>query len=177
MSTPEYVILVDEEDQMIGVEEKMKAHELALLHRAFSVFVYRKTEKSVEILLQQRERHKYHCGGLWTNACCSHPRVGEEILEAATRRLKEEISLSLPLKQVGAFRYTAAFANGLTEHEFDHVLVGEYEKEQRIVLDRNEAESYRWVELGSLLKELEHSSEKFTPWFKPALQLVLEDLC
>src|SRR5262245_48260979 len=107
----ESVILVDEQDQILGTEEKIRAHELGLLHRAFSVFVYRKTKNDVELLLQQRHFEKYHCGGLWTNTCCSHPRLSETIVEAAERRLKEEMSLTLPLTPIGNFIYRAAFSN------------------------------------------------------------------
>src|SRR5688500_14875256 len=112
----EHVILVDKQDTMLGVEEKIKAHQLALLHRAFSVFVYRKQAGSIEFLLQQRHKNKYHSGGLWTNTCCSHPRVGESIVFAGERRLKEEMSVQVPLIPVGSFQYFTKFENGLTEH-------------------------------------------------------------
>ena len=173
------MVLVDEQDQVLGVEEKLKAHQLGLLHRAFSVFIYRKCledKETVEFLLQQRHVDKYHCGGLWTNTCCSHPRLNEDIVLAGQRRLKEEMSIDLPLRKVGSFKYKAIFENGLTEHEFDHVLVGEYDGLQPIVLDPNEAQDYRWISKERLLRELDLYAEHYTPWLKQALNLVLEDL-
>ncbi len=177
MNAVEHVVLVDENDQILGTEEKMKAHELALLHRAFSVFIYRKEAGTVEILLQQRYAKKYHCGGLWTNTCCSHPRLDEEITLAGRRRLKEEMSLDIPLRRVGSFVYKISFSNGLTEHELDHVLVGEYLPNQSIILDPLEAEAYRWATVENIIQELSINAEHYTPWFKPAFQLILEDLC
>src|SRR4249919_2599143 len=112
------VILVNEQNEAIGTMEKMEAHRKALLHRAFSVFIF---NSKGEMLLQQRALNKYHSGGLWTNACCSHPRPGELIEDAATRRLKEELGFETPLKKIFQFTYQASFDNGLTEHEFDHV--------------------------------------------------------
>ena len=173
----EYVVLVNEQDQELGTEEKMTAHKLGLLHRAFSVFVYRKTGEVTEFLLQQRHQSKYHCGGLWTNTCCSHPRLGEDVISAGQRRLKEEMSIDLPLKNVGSFRYHAILDNGLSEHELDHVLVGEYDPSQFVVLDPHEAQAYRWVSCEQLMEELSLHAKNYTPWFKPALNLVLEGLC
>ncbi len=173
----EYVVLVNEQDQVLGIEEKIKAHRLALLHRAFSVFVYRKREFTVEFLLQQRHQNKYHCGGLWTNTCCSHPRLGEDIVLAGQRRLKEEMSIDVPLKNLGSFRYQISFDNGLSEHELDHVLVGEYNASQPVILDPNEAQAFRWISLEELTQELSLHAKRYTPWFKLALNLVLECLC
>lgn len=175
----EQIVLVDAQDQVIGLEEKLKAHQLGLLHRAFSVFIYRKNPNDsnvIEFLLQQRHVDKYHCGGLWTNACCSHPRLNEDIILAGQRRLKEELSLALTLKKVGAFQYKASFENGLTEHEFDHVLLGEYDGVQPIVLDPKEVQDFRWVSEQRLQRELALYSEHYTPWFKTAFHLVLENL-
>jgi isopentenyl-diphosphate delta-isomerase len=177
MKVVEQVILVDENDIMIGTAEKMKAHESALLHRAFSVFIYRRVKDGIEILLQKRHIDKYHCGGLWTNTCCSHPRVGEEIVAAGERRLFEEMSLVLPLKSIGKFLYKASFSNGLTEYEYDHVLLGEYDGVQPIVIDPTEAEAYRWATILTLKKELNELPEQFTPWLGLAFQFVLENLC
>ncbi len=177
MHTVEYVVLVDSNDNVIGVEEKMKAHQLALLHRAFSVFIYRKRNSEFEFLLQQRHQDKYHCGGLWTNACCSHPRLGEEIVLAGQRRLKEEMSIDIPLIEVGQFQYKAQFDNGLTEHELDHVLLGEYDVRQSIILNPEEAQDFRWVPVAELLAALSAEPTQYTPWFKSALDLVLEDVC
>lgn len=173
------MVLVDEHDQVIGVEEKLRAHQLGLLHRAFSVFIYRKNLEDpgvVEFLLQQRHVDKYHCGGLWTNTCCSHPRLDEDIVLAGQRRLKEEMSIDLPLRKIGSFQYKASFENGLTEHELDHVLVGEYDGVQPVILDPKEVQDFRWVSVKRLRRELDLYSEHYTPWFKQAFDLVLEDL-
>ncbi|MBS4064591.1 MAG: isopentenyl-diphosphate Delta-isomerase, partial [Chitinophagaceae bacterium] len=120
----ELVILVNEADEEIGFMEKMEAHEKALLHRAFSVFVF---NSSGEMLLQQRASEKYHSANLWTNTCCSHPRPGESVAQAANRRLKEEMGFQTPLQKAFDFVYKAPFDNGLTEYEFDHVFIGTYE--------------------------------------------------
>lgn len=173
----EHVVLVNEQDEEIGVEEKITAHQKALLHRAFSVFVYRKTMHSVEFLLQQRQKDKYHCGGLWTNTCCSHPRWGEAVIIAGQRRLKEEMSIDIPLTSIGTFRYIAEFDNGLTEHELDHVLVGEYDVTQSVVIEPTEVQDFRWVSAEELVKDLSLYPKQYTPWFKTALNLVLENLC
>lgn len=170
------VILVDEQDQEIGIEEKMRAHELGLLHRAFSVFVYQYVDQQLMFLLQKRHLKKYHCGGLWTNTCCSHPRYQESILQAGERRLKEEMSLQIPLKQLGSFIYRASLSNGLIEYEFDHVLIGEYNGRDPIVIDALEVEEYRWISAGTLQEELRNQPSLYTPWIKPALDIVLEGL-
>ena len=112
----EVVTLVDENDLALGPCEKITAHERALLHRAFSVFVLKKQNEKIEILLQQRHIQKYHCGGLWTNTCCGHPRPSEAVKDAAERRLTEEMGIKIPLLSCGSFRYTAVFNNGLTEN-------------------------------------------------------------
>jgi len=136
-----------------------------------------KKNNTIEFLLQQRQKDKYHCGGLWTNACCSHPRLEEEIVLAGQRRLKEELSIEVSLKKVGTFHYKAQFENGLTEHELDHVLIGEYDTRFPIVLDPLEVQDFRWMTLEQIKNELSLQSKQYTPWFKPALNLVLEDLC
>ena len=119
----EEVILVNEQDEQTGTIEKMEAHRKALLHRAFSVFIF---NGKGEMLLQQRAMGKYHSPGLWTNACCSHPRPGEEVETAAFRRLKEEMGIETSLKKIFDFIYRTEFDNGLTEYEFDHVYIGTY---------------------------------------------------
>ncbi len=178
LTQPERVVLVDAEDQEIGTEEKMLAHELGLLHRAFSVFIYRyrDQDQALEFLLQKRQITKYHCGGLWTNTCCSHPRQQEPILDAGQRRLKEEMSLDIPLKSAGSFIYQASFNNGLTEHEFDHVLIGEYNGIDPIQIDPLEVDEYRWISLEMLQRDLSESPLLYTPWIKPALHIALEAL-
>ncbi|HCU05689.1 MAG TPA: isopentenyl-diphosphate delta-isomerase [Coxiellaceae bacterium] len=169
----EEVILVDDQDKAIGVAEKQAAHEKALLHRAFSVFIFYRTDTSIELLLQQRAKNKYHAGGLWTNTCCGHPRPQETILAAAERRLREEMGLSISLREIGTFQYTAHFDNGLTENEIDHVCIG-FATSKEVTINPIEAENYRWIDLQTLAQELEQSSHSFTPWFPLALQVVLQ---
>lgn len=177
MATLEQVILVDPKDSVVGVEEKLKAHRLGLLHRAFSVFIYRETENGIEFLLQKRHPAKYHSGGLWANACCGHPRPQEEIAEGATRRLFEELSIKVPLKVLGSFIYRAEFENGLIEHELDYVLIGECEFGSSFSADPEEIAECRWLSVSALEEELNSFPHHFTPWFKPALTVVLEKTC
>jgi isopentenyl-diphosphate delta-isomerase type 1 len=174
------VILVDKEDNEIGVAEKLTAHQNNLLHRAFSIFIFRKaaSEKgeinegeTLELLVQQRALQKYHTGGLWTNTCCSHPRPSEPVIAAANRRLKEEIGIETPLKVVSYFLYNAYFSNGLFEHELDHVLVGMITRDQPITPDPEEVHAYRWVKIDALDEELEIKSHLFTPWFQQAWEI------
>lgn len=167
----EYVVLVDENDVQQGLMEKMEAHEKALLHRAFSVFVFNDEGK---MLLQQRALSKYHSGGLWTNTCCSHPRDGETPEQAGERRLQEEMGFSCSLKKAFAFTYIAPFDNGLTEHEYDHVLIGEYNDNPEVNPD--EVESYKWVTWNELLSDVEQHPEEYTEWFKIALDQVLDHM-
>lgn len=167
----EEVILVNESDQPVGVMEKLEAHRRALLHRAFSVFIF---NSKGEMLLQQRSPEKYHSGGLWTNACCSHPRPGEDIGEAAVRRLREELGFSTPLEKLFSFTYRSAFENGLTEFEFDHVFVGVYDRE--ICPNRAEVSDYRYMALADIAAELRSVPEKYTTWFHVAFPLLQENL-
>ena len=165
----EQVILVNEQDVATGTMEKMEAHEKALLHRAFSVFIF--NEKG-ETLLQQRALDKYHSGGLWTNSCCSHPRPGEETIKAASRRLEEELGFEAPLKKVFDFVYQASFDNGLTEHEFDHVFIGFYEG--AINPDPKEVCNYAYRNMEAIEEELQHKPQLFTAWFHIAFPKVME---
>ena len=160
----EEVILVDLDDRELGRCEKLKAHEQSLLHRAFSVFLFRGNA----VLLQKRARIKYHCGGLWTNTCCSHPHMGESVLEAARRRLREELGINCPeLQEVSSFVYRYPFSNGLTEYEFDHILVGEYDGTWS--QNPDEVDDVRWVDLDELKSDLIQNAEQYTPWFITAL--------
>ena len=156
----EYVILVDENDQEIGLMEKQEAHEKAVLHRAFSIFIFNQHN---ELLLQQRALGKYHSAGLWTNTCCSHPRVGESIEQAAHRRLQEEMGFDCDLQIKTSFMYKAAFQNGLTEHEFDHILVGEYNND--IHINMEEVAAYKWVDIEWLKLDLKQNPHQYTAWF------------
>lgn len=175
MTATEYVVLVDEQDREIGLEEKLAAHEKNLLHRAFSVFIFR-NKSTPELLLQQRALNKYHCPGLWTNTCCSHPRANENILDAGKRRLQEELGFSAELTDLGWFHYNAHFDNGLSEHEIDHVLIGALPQNHLIQLNPNEVHAIRWISIEAVEKELAAQPETFTPWFKQALSIVKNHL-
>jgi isopentenyl-diphosphate delta-isomerase len=161
------VILVDEKDQPCGLMEKMEAHQKGVLHRAFSVFIF---NKQGEMLLQQRATEKYHSGGLWTNACCSHPLPGENTSSAAVRRLKEEMGFDTSLEKIFDFLYKARFDNGLTEHEFDHVYAGEYEGD--INFDTSEVKDVCFKSMKEIKEDLERQPEKFTTWFRIAFPQV-----
>ena len=167
----EYVILVNEDDREIGQLEKLEAHRLGLLHRAFSIVLF--NEKG-ELLLQQRAAHKYHSPLLWTNACCSHPRPDETVLDAAHRRLKEEMGMETQLVEAFSFIYKAKLDQGLTEHELDHVLFGY--TNQNPVINTDEVEAYKWISINDLLHDLENSPETYTAWFKILLNQHLEEI-
>ena len=157
----EQVILVNEKDEPIGLMGKMEAHEKGLLHRAFSVFVFNSKQ---EVLLQQRAACKYHSPNLWTNTCCSHPRVGETNQQAGERRLQEEMGLQVPLREVFSFIYKAPFDNGLTEHEYDHVLVGYSDAQPQI--NPEEVASWKWLSLEAIKEDILQAPERYTAWFK-----------
>jgi len=163
----EYVILVDEDDNDIGVMEKLEAHQKGLLHRAFSVFIFNDQN---ELLLQQRAFSKYHSGGLWTNTCCSHPRPNETIKDAANRRLFEEMGLSCDLKITTNFIYKTPFDNGLIEHELDYVLIGT--SRQQPLINRDEVESYKWQSISEIKQDILKFPDTFTSWFKIAIDKV-----
>ena len=157
----EQVILVNEKDEPIGLMGKMEAHEKGLLHRAFSVFVFNSKQ---EVLLQQRAACKYHSPNLWTNTCCSHPRAGETNQQAGERRLQEEMGLRVPLQEVFSFIYKAPFDNGLTEHEYDHVLIGYSDAQPQI--NPEEVASWKWLSLEAIKEDILQAPERYTAWFK-----------
>ena len=157
----EKVILVNEKDEPIGLMGKMEAHEKGLLHRAFSVFVFNSKQ---EVLLQQRAACKYHSPNLWTNTCCSHPRAGETNQQAGERRLQEEMGLQVPLQEVFSFIYKAPFDNGLTEHEYDHVLIGYSDAQPQI--NPEEVASWKWLSLEAIKEDILQAPEQYTAWFK-----------
>ena len=161
------VILVDERDEPIGTMEKMEVHQKALLHRAFSVFVF---NSKGEILLHKRASKKYHSAGLWTNACCSHPQPGEETLVAAENRLQEEMGINTVLKKAFEFTYKAAFENGLTEHEFDHVFVGMYDG--AVFPNTEEVSDYCYKSMDEIKNSIQTDPQKYTEWFKIAFPKV-----
>ncbi len=157
----ENVILVNEKDEQIGLMPKMEAHEKAVLHRAFSVFVL--NEKN-EIMLQQRASQKYHSPLLWTNTCCSHQRNGETNIQAGSRRLFEEMGFETSLKELFHFIYKAPFDNGLTEHELDHVMIGYYNGEP--IINPEEVENWKWMSIEAVAKNMKLQPEIYTVWFK-----------
>jgi len=163
----EELILVNELDEPVGIMEKMEAHEKGLLHRAFSVFIF---NARGEMLLQQRAPLKYHSAGLWTNACCSHPRPGEDTRDAAMRRLQEELGFSAGLKKAFDFTYRAEFDNGLTEFEFDHVFVGSFDG--MIHPDKREVSDYCYRDLDEIRADLGSQPAKYTTWFQLAFPLL-----
>jgi isopentenyl-diphosphate delta-isomerase len=166
----ERIILVDEHDHPLGPEDKLKAHEgHGKLHRAFSIFLF---NGRGEMLLQQRAHKKYHFGGLWTNACCSHPRWGEALEAAAHRRLKDECGFDTELKEAFSFIYQADWTNGLGEHEFDHVFLGRYDGP--LPSNPEEADAWRWARPEEVARDVQAHPERWSPWFKAALPRVLE---
>ena len=163
------VILVDEQDNALGSCEKMEAHRKGLLHRAFSVFVF---NRKGEMLLQRRSDKKYHSAGLWTNACCSHPAPGEELLASAELRLLEEMGIHTPLSPLFSFIYKVSFENGLTEYEFDHVFTGVYFGDIRP--DPDEVSDYCFQPLEQIRDSMLSHPHKYTEWFKIAFPRLME---
>ncbi|PCE63529.1 isopentenyl-diphosphate Delta-isomerase [Sediminicola luteus] len=157
----ERVLLVNAQDEVIGTMEKMEAHEKAVLHRAFSVFVL---NKKGQLMLQQRAAHKYHSPLLWTNTCCSHQREGETNIGAGKRRLREEMGFEVELKELFSFIYKAPFDNGLTEHELDHVMVGYSELEPNI--NPEEVAAWKWMDLDAVKTDMAANPDRYTAWFK-----------
>lgn len=156
----EQVILVDAQDNPIGLMPKMEAHEKGVLHRAFSVFILNTNN---ELMLQQRALHKYHSPGLWTNTCCSHQRDGESNIAAGKRRLQEEMGVETELHEITSFIYKASFDNGLTEHELDHIMIGHYDGLPNINL--NEVASWKWMPIEAVRDDINQHPEKYTAWF------------
>jgi isopentenyl-diphosphate delta-isomerase len=163
------VILVNENDEATGTADKMEAHQKGWLHRAFSIFVF---NGKGEMLIQQRALGKYHSGGLWTNACCSHPRPGEKTDDAARRRLKEELGFETSLTEIFDFVYKAEFVNGLAEFEYDHVYVGEYDGIVRA--DTEEVMGFCFRQMAELTKLIKDQPEDYTAWFRIAFPKIEE---
>ncbi|MDA9067925.1 isopentenyl-diphosphate Delta-isomerase [Flavobacteriaceae bacterium] len=155
------VILVDNNDNQIGLMPKLEAHEKGVLHRAFSVFIF---NNHGELMLQRRALTKYHSPGLWTNTCCSHQRDGESNISSGKRRLKEEMGFNTELFEKTSFIYKAKFDNGLIEHEFDHVLVGSYNHSP--IINSIEVDSWKWMSLENVKKDINDHPDNYTAWFK-----------
>lgn len=167
----EEVILVDENDQPIGLMEKQQAHVEGRLHRAFSVLVF---NKQGEMLIHQRALDKYHCGGLWSNACCSHPREHESVIEAAQRRIQEEMGFTTAMEHIDSFIYKVTFENGLTEHEYDHILVANYDAAPKP--NPNEVADWKYLSLEQIKKDVKMYPEKYTYWFQELINTHLHKI-
>jgi len=163
----EQVILVDDKDRELGAMEKLEAHEKGVLHRAISVFI---VNSKGEWLLQQRAVNKYHSGGLWTNTCCSHPMPGESSRKAAERRLFEEMGLKADLKELFHFTYREAMNNNLTEHELDHVFVGQSDAVPKI--NPSEVRAWKYLSFAEIQASAQESPDQFTLWFLKIMEKV-----
>ena len=161
----EKVILVDKKDEKVGIEEKIKAHQEGKLHRSFSIFIF---NSKGELLIQQRAKSKYHSPLLWSNTCCSHPRPNEKLIEAAKRRLKEEMGVETDLKEIFSFIYRAKSREWI-EHEFDHVFLGKFDGNPKP--NKKEVEDFKWINLPDLKKDIKEHPRKYTFWFKRILKL------
>lgn len=169
----EEIILVDENDNQIGFEEKIKAHENGgKLHRAFSIFVF---NSKGDMLIQLRSKKKHHFGGLWTNTCCSHPLKGEKLEDAVHRKLKQEFGFDTKLKELLSFIYRADDPKGdLTEHEFDHVFIGTFDGKPKP--NPEEIDDWKWASIKEIKADLENHPENYTPWFRIVFDSVVEKL-
>ena len=166
----EEIILVDKNDNEIGFEEKLTAHQNGgKLNRAFSIFVF---NLRGEMLLQKRAKRKYHSGLLWTNTCCSHPRAGELLIDACHRRLKEEMGFDCDLKEKFSFVYKVDFKDGISENEFDHVFVGKFNGAP--APDKKEVADWKWIDFEEFKKDIKENPEKYTYWLKVSLDKVLK---
>ena len=156
----EQVVLVDTNDQPLGLMPKMEAHEKGVLHRAFSVFIL---NDAGELMLQQRALHKYHSPGLWTNTCCSHQRNGESNITAGKRRLQEEMGFVAELHELTSFIYKAPFNNGLTEHELDHIMIGHFNGTPEI--NPEEVANWKWMYVDDVRDDIQKQPDNYTVWF------------
>ena len=159
------VVLVDENNQVIGVAEKLEAHQKGLLHRAFSIFVF---NNAGELLIQRRNPAKYHSGGFWSNTVCSHTAPGESLTDAVHRRLVEEMGFDCDFRETGCLHYRVEFENGLTENEWDYIFVGYYDGE--VKPNSEEVSEYKWIKLNELGENIEKSPNNYTYWFKKILR-------
>jgi isopentenyl-diphosphate delta-isomerase len=157
----EFVILVDEKDNQIGTGEKLDTHKKGILHRAFSIIIY---NTKGEMMLQLRAKTKYHGGGLWTNACCGHPRPGEDLMAAMKRRLREEMGFECELTKMFEYIYQVKLDKGMTEHEFLHVFKGTFDGVPN--LNPEEADDWKWISMKDLKTDMKKNPQNYTPWFK-----------
>jgi len=169
--TEQLVVLVDQNDQDIGTMEKMKAHYDGVLHRAFSIFIF---NTNGELMIHQRALSKYHSPGLWTNTCCSHPRLNHAVIDNAHTRLQEEMGFDCEFSEAFAFLYKADVGQGLIEHEFDHVFVGVSDIQP--IINPDEVESWKYMSMEDIRKDMKDNSQLYTEWFKIAFEEVTEHL-
>jgi len=165
---PEYILTVDENDNVIGKEEKVKTHQEGKLHRAFSIFVF---NSKGELLLQKRAKTKYHSGGLWTNTCCSHQRPEETLEKSVHRRLKEEMGFDCALKEIFSFTYKVKFGNDLFENEYDHAFIGNFDGEP--IPNPEEVDEWKWVDLEELKNDIQKNPDNYTYWLKISIDKVI----
>ena len=170
-SADKRIILVDEDDNVLGYGEKMEVHKRGQLHRCFSVMVVNSEGK---VLLQKRAQGKYHCPGLWSNTCCSHPYPQEDIKAAAKRRLREEMGFDCELEKIGVFHYKAEFDNGLTENEIDHLFKGKYDG--KIAPDPAEVGDIKRIDIEALKKDIEENPNDYTVWLKIIMERFWQQL-
>ncbi|SUY46897.1 isopentenyl-diphosphate delta-isomerase [Clostridium putrefaciens] len=169
MSNEEMILLVDQDDKEIGYGEKAEVHKKGIFHRAFSIFIF---NSKGELLLQKREKNKYHSPSLWTNTCCSHQRMGENLNEATHRRLKEEMGFDAELEEIFKFSYNIEFNENLHENEYDHVFIGKHNGE--VTINPKEVEEFKWVDLKELNKDIKEFPKRYTYWFKLSIGKVIE---
>jgi isopentenyl-diphosphate delta-isomerase len=163
------VVLVDPQDVAIGEMDKMEAHEKGVLHRAFSIFLFNEKQ---EMLIHQRAKEKYHGAGLWTNTCCSHPQLHDDLKESALERLNFEMGIECAINEVFSFTYNIQLENDLIEHEFDHVFIGHTEKQPNP--NPAEVQDYKWISIPALQKEIDVNPQRYTYWFKTVLSRVVD---
>ncbi|MEM3154345.1 MAG: isopentenyl-diphosphate Delta-isomerase [Candidatus Woesearchaeota archaeon] len=164
----EQVILVDQEDNEIGIGEKLETHRQAKLHRAFSIFIFNSRK---EMMLQLRAKNKYHGGGLWTNTCCGHPRPGETVEKAAKRRLKEEMGFECELTKMFDYIYKVSLDKSMNEHEFLHVFRGVYDGVP--MLNPDEADDWKWMSVSDVKADIRKNPHNYTPWFKLSMERIM----
>jgi len=157
----EYIIAVDKFDKEIGFFEKIEAHYKGILHRAFSILVFNSKN---QLLLQKRSEKKYHSPGLWSNTCCSHPRYGGNLQDEIYKRLKQEMGFTCELKEIFSFVYKVKLGDNLFENEYDHVFIGRYDGE--IVVNKDEADDFKWVVINEVKADIANKPEQYTYWFK-----------
>ena len=163
------VLAVSVLDEPKGIVEKLEAHQKGILHRAFSIFL---TDENGNMLIQKRAAGKYHSGGLWSNACCSHPTT-DDILNEANERLFQELGVRTGLSEIDSFIYRCVFSDGLIEYEYDHILIGRISRNEKIVLNPEEAEEIRFISLNELKLQLLRQPEVFSAWFITAAPKVI----